>query len=149
MEIEAKISTGIPGFDETIDSLRLGDNVVWQVDHINAYKDIITPFVNKALNEKRRVVYVRFGQHQSLVNQKEVIQYNVDAKKGFESFATEIHRLIEREGVKTFYVFDSLTDLLSNWCSDLMIGNFFKLSYTNWILLPTLQLIEMFTRIAQ
>ncbi|WP_058308022.1 PEP/pyruvate-binding domain-containing protein [Gracilibacillus massiliensis] len=126
MEMELKISTGMSGFDETIDSLRLGDNVVWQVDHIKAYKDIITPFVQKALKDNRKVVYVRFGQHESLVSEEEVIQYNVDAKKGFESFATEIHRLIEKEGHKTFYVFDSLTDLLSNWYSDLMIGNFFK-----------------------
>ncbi|WP_018933032.1 PEP/pyruvate-binding domain-containing protein [Gracilibacillus lacisalsi] len=126
MEMELKISTGIPGFDKTIDSLRLGDNVVWQVDNIHAYKDIITPYVDKALRDGRKVIYVRFGKHEPLVEREEVQQYNVDAKKGFESFATEIHRLIENEGFKTFYVFDSLTDLLSSWCSDLMIGNFFK-----------------------
>ncbi|GAE94871.1 phosphoenolpyruvate synthase [Gracilibacillus boraciitolerans JCM 21714] len=126
MEMELKISTGMPGFDETIDSLRLGDNVVWQVDHINAYKDIITPFIRTALSANRKVVYVRFGDHEALVDDQNVIQYTIDAKKGFESFATSIHRLIEKEGFKTFYVFDSLTDLLTSWSSDLMIGNFFK-----------------------
>ena len=29
-----RVSTGIPGLDQTIDMLRLGDNVVWQVQSI-------------------------------------------------------------------------------------------------------------------
>ncbi|KAB8139391.1 pyruvate kinase [Gracilibacillus oryzae] len=125
--MQLKVSTGMRGFDETIDSLRLGDNVVWQVDDIESYQGIITPFVNKALEDNRKVVYVRFGQHKKLVEDNErIIVYEVDAKKGFESFATEIHRLIEKESYKTFYIFDSLTELLTNWYSDLMIGNFFK-----------------------
>ncbi|MFC4403478.1 PEP/pyruvate-binding domain-containing protein [Gracilibacillus xinjiangensis] len=125
--MQLKVSTGMSGFDETIDSLRLGDNVVWQVDNMESYQGIITPFVHKALEDNRKIVYVRFGQHKKLVEENDqIIVYEVDAKKGFESFATEIHRLIEKEGNRTFYVFDSLTDLLTNWYSDLMIGNFFK-----------------------
>ncbi|SER42286.1 Pyruvate phosphate dikinase, PEP/pyruvate binding domain [Gracilibacillus ureilyticus] len=127
MEMQLKVSTGMSGFDETIDSLRLGDNVVWQVEDVDSYKGIITPFVNKAIKDNRKIIYVRFGQHRKLIETNNNIKvYEVDAKKGFESFATEIHRLIEKEGYKTFYIFDNLTDLLSSWNSDLMIGNFFK-----------------------
>jgi hypothetical protein len=54
--------------------------------------------------------------------------YRVDASKGFESFAIEIYNLIKREGRKVFYVFDCLSDLVDYWHSDLMIGNFFKVT---------------------
>jgi len=35
---------------------------------------------------------------------------------------------VEKEGLRAFYVFDCLTDLLPYWHSDLMIGNFFKVT---------------------
>ncbi|WP_017470786.1 PEP/pyruvate-binding domain-containing protein [Amphibacillus jilinensis] len=121
-----KVSTGITGFDHTIDGLRLGDNVVWQVDHIDSYQRVVRSYVDQALSDQRRLVYVRFGQHEPLLEDGFVPVYHVDASQGFEYFATEVHRLIEEEGPEVFYVFDCLTDLLEQWCSDLMIGNFFK-----------------------
>lgn len=127
MKFELKVSTGIKDFDHVIDYLHLGDNVVWQVDTLEGYKDMVIPFVLQAMKDQRKIVYVRFGQHIPIVKDDPLIKkYEVDASKGFESFATEIHRLIEKEGPRTFYIFDCLTDLLSNWSSDLMIGNFFK-----------------------
>jgi hypothetical protein len=54
--------------------------------------------------------------------------YKVDASEGFESFATKVHNIIEHEGLKAFYVFDCLSDLLEFWYSDLMIGNFFRVT---------------------
>ncbi|SEO58450.1 Pyruvate phosphate dikinase, PEP/pyruvate binding domain [Amphibacillus marinus] len=122
-----KVSTGIQGFDETIDSLRLGDNVVWQVDDIESYQKVVTAFVKQALVTQRRIIYIRFGKHQQLIStDMNVKTYQVKAANGFEQFATQIHRLIEQEGREVFYVFDCLTDLLNSWSSDLMIGNFFK-----------------------
>ena len=35
MNINDKVSTGLKGFDQVIDNLRLGDNVVWQADSIS------------------------------------------------------------------------------------------------------------------
>jgi len=129
MRIQEKVSTGMIGFDKAIDYLRLGDNVVWQVDSVLNYQKIVEPYVKQALHDNRKLVYVRFGSHEPLLAESpEVIQYHVDAHKGFESFATEVHSLIEKEGKRTFYVFDCLTDLLEYWHSDLMIGNFFKVS---------------------
>ncbi len=124
-----KASTGLKGFDKVIDNLRLGDNVVWQVDSIEDYKNMVTPYVKKAIEESRVLVYFRFGSHEALVEENEKVKiYNIDASKGFENFATEVHKIIKNEGRKAFYVFDCLTDLLKYWYSDLMIGNFFKVT---------------------
>ena len=44
-----RISTGMPGFDQVIDGLRLGDNVVWQVQVASDYAKMVTPYVRQAL----------------------------------------------------------------------------------------------------
>ncbi len=129
MEINNRVSTGLKGFDEVIDHLRLGDNVVWQVNSVEDYKKLVDPFVAQARLDKRRLVYIRFGNHEQLLEEDQDVKiYSIDSSKGFESFATEVHNLITDEGKKVFYVFDCLTDLLIYWHSDLMIGNFFKVT---------------------
>lgn len=129
MAVYDKASTGLEGFDKVIDSLRLGDNVVWQVDSASDYKMMVDPFVAKAKLDKRKLVYIRFGSHEPVVDESsDVIIYKIDANKGFETFATEVHKIVKEGGRKTFYVFDCLTDLLKSWYSDLMIGNFFKVT---------------------
>ncbi|MBO7517916.1 MAG: phosphoenolpyruvate synthase, partial [Methanobrevibacter sp.] len=40
----------------------------------------------------------------------------------------EVHRIIEKEGFDAFYVFDCLSDLQAVWSTDLMMGNFFKVT---------------------
>lgn len=126
MVMHSKVNSGIVGLDKVIDYLRLGDNVVWQVDAIDDYARMAEAFVTQAVLEKRKIVYFRFGDHQPLINRPEVKVYRVDPGKRFESFTTEIYKTIEQEGEKVLYVFDCLTDLLQYWYSDLMIGNFFK-----------------------
>lgn len=129
MEARGKASTGMPGIDEAIDKLRIGDNVVWQVDTVDDYRRMVEPFVERSRQDGRRLVYVRFGDHEPLLADSEAdAVYRPEANKGFEQFATAVHALIEREGRKVFYVFDSLTDLLPHWRSDLMIGNFFNVA---------------------
>lgn len=124
-----RVSTGLSGFDRVIDGLRLGDNVVWQVDSIHDYQRMVEPYVAQALLDGRRLIYVRFGSHKPLIKDDPEIQiYHVDPTQGFEHFATEVHTLVEQEGKKAFYVFDCLTDLLEYWYSDLMIGNFFMVT---------------------
>jgi len=129
MDINDRVSTGSKGFDQTIDNLRLGDNVVWQVDQVLDYKKMVEPYVAQAKLDKRKLVYVRFGIHEPILEESaDIILYQLNANKGFESFATQVHNLVKKEGKKTFYVFDCLTDLLEYWYSDLMIGNFFKVT---------------------
>ncbi|HEX3078617.1 MAG TPA: pyruvate kinase, partial [Lachnospiraceae bacterium] len=129
MERYEKVSTGIQGFDHTIDHLRLGDNVVWQVDNLNSYQEMVNSYVAQAKADQRKLVYVRFGSHEPLLyEESEITICKIDASKGFESFATEIHSMVKAMGRKAFYVFDCLTDLLQYWYSDLMIGNFFRVT---------------------
>ena len=129
MVMHDRVSTGMAGLDQIIDQLRLGDNVVWQVDSISDYKKMVEPYVAQAMRDKRKVIYIRFGKHEALLDDSLDIKiYFVEAQKGFESFAIAVRSLIEQEDKKTLYVFDCLTDLLEYWFSDLMIGNFFKVT---------------------
>jgi len=127
-KIPAQVSTGLESFDHVIDGLRIGDNVVWQVDYIADYRSFVTPFVQRALSENRKVVYLSFAQHEPLLEEDERITvYRLDAQSGFESFSSEVYNIATREGEGAFYIFDSLSDLLYAWATDLMIGNFFTI----------------------
>ena len=122
-------STGLDGLDEILNHLREGDNVVWQLDDINDYRLFVAPFVAKALKEKKKIVYMRFAAHKPLLEADDNIKLcTLDASSGFESFSTQVHTIIKDEGIGVYYVFDCLTDLLTAWASDLMIGNFFTIT---------------------
>lgn len=127
--LNRRVSTGLSEFDLMIDFLRLGDNVVWQVDSVLDYSLFVKPFVTQAIKDKRNLVYMRFGNHMPLLEKSDNIKvHHLIPDKGFESFATQVYHIIEKEGMYAFYVFDCLTDLLEQWCSDLMLGNFFKIT---------------------
>ncbi len=71
------ISTGMKGFDEVIDNLRLGDNVMWQVTSIEDYRYVANQYVVKAIEDGRNVVYIRFGKNNSIIENIERIKvYN-------------------------------------------------------------------------
>lgn len=120
-------STGTKGLDEIITGLRLGDNVVWQVDNIEDYRGFVIPFSKRALEEKKKLIYIRFASHKPLLRQEGSIKlYNLDASRGFESFTREANNIITKEGEGTYYVFDCLSYLSPKWATDFTIGNFFK-----------------------
>jgi len=124
-----KVTTGIPGLDEIVQNLRLGDNVVMQVDSIDDFLHFVTPCVKQAKKDKKKLVYVRFAKHKPLIEDpKGVKVYELDAKSGFEKFSKDIHEIITKEGLGAYYVFDCLSDLISAWATDLMIGNFFMVT---------------------
>ncbi len=121
------IRSGLEALDLVLDSIRLGDNVVWQVDNIEDYRFFTTRMVRQALADGRRVIYFRFGEHPPVVDPDPRIRVcEVDAFRGFEAFTAEVHRVVTEEGCQAFYVFDCLTGLTHEWCSDLMTGNFFR-----------------------
>jgi len=139
MSLDRRVSTGMPGLDQAIDLLRLGDNVVWQVQSIDDYLKVLRPYIKQAKQDGRRLVYFRFGNHAPLMADSEPsITYNFDTSEGFELFALKVHDIIAKEGLKAFYVFDSLSDLLESWCSDMMVGNFFRITCPFLFVLDTI-----------
>ena len=125
----SRVSTGVEGLDEILNFLQMGDNVVMQVDDIEAYKSFVLPYVRTALAAHRRVVYMRFSHHEALLkNTGQITVYKLNANAGFESFSTQVHNIIRQEGRDVFYVFDCLSDLLLAWATDLMVGNFFVIT---------------------
>ncbi len=122
-------STGDKGIDNVIGGLCVGDNVVWQLDSIDVYKKMVLLFSRCAKKEKKRLVYIRFGSHEELLKPEDVnATYELDPSVGFESFSVKVNSILASEGPGVFYVFDCLSDLLSAWSNDLMIGNFFKVT---------------------
>ncbi|MDD5066964.1 MAG: PEP/pyruvate-binding domain-containing protein, partial [bacterium] len=129
MELFNQASSGLKGLDEIINGLRKGDNVVWQVDSVSDYRYFVLPFVQNALAHDKKVVYIRFADHEALLEpQKGLTVHKLDAYTGFEPFSHKIHSIIKEEGEDVYYVFDCLSSLLSAWATDLMIGNFFMVT---------------------
>ncbi len=124
------VSTGLRGLDAVVAGLRLGDNVVWSADSTEAYDRFVEPYVASAIVAGREVLYLRFAQHPPLSAAacEGVEMLNLDAGRGFEAFTSEIHHLIRQRGREVFYVFDCLSDLLSAWATDRMIGYFFQVT---------------------
>jgi hypothetical protein len=129
MNMTAHVSTGHRSLDSILDGLRLGDNVVWSVEDLGDYQHFVLLFVAEARRQRRKVLYLRFAEHAPLLDAAAgVTIHHLDAGGGFEAFASRIHQIITEEGREAFYVFDCLSDLLTAWATDLMIGNFFQVT---------------------
>jgi len=121
-----KICSGYPQMDEILDSIRLGDNVVWQISDLDEFRRFAEPFARQAVSDGRNVIYIRFAQHEPLLKDLSGIKVRrFDPDEGFEAFTVAIHEEITRQGIDAFYVFDCLSELQSVWYTDLMMGNFF------------------------
>ena len=123
------ILSGCPGMDQILDHIRLGDNVVWQVSGIDEFKLFAEPFARQAVADGRNIVYIRFAQHEPVLTDLSGIDVRrFDPEEGFESFTVKLHDEITRRGRDAFYVFDCLSELQSAWYTDLMMGNFFRVT---------------------
>ncbi|MCL4488962.1 MAG: PEP/pyruvate-binding domain-containing protein [Chloroflexi bacterium] len=126
---ETHPSTGLPALDRVLEGLMDGDNVVWQVGCIEDYLPFVRPYCEKALGQGRKFVYFHFERHEELIAPDPRVEtHRLDPAVGFETLTAEIHRVIARAGRGAFYLFDSLSDLAADWCSDMMLGNFFKVT---------------------
>lgn len=124
-----RISSGIMEMDTALDNIRLGDNVVWQVTQLQEFQLFLEPYVKQAIADRRNLIYVRFASHEPFLTEQEGLKIiPVELSHRFETFTVEIHNLIEREGRDAFFVFDCLSELQTAWATDLMMGNFFKLT---------------------
>ena len=129
VQIDAHLSTGLPGLDRMLKGLIPGDNIVWQVDAVENYNLFVAPFCQSAAVRGKRLTYFRFAKHAPLIPPGVDAEiYQLHPEESFENFIIEIHRVIEANGRGGYYVFDCLTDLAVDWYSDQMLGNFFMLT---------------------
>ena len=54
-----RVLSGIPGLDDLLDYIRMGDNVVWQVTDLEEFRYFMEPFVEQAIRDKRNLIYMR------------------------------------------------------------------------------------------
>ncbi|MCE5264170.1 MAG: PEP/pyruvate-binding domain-containing protein [Deltaproteobacteria bacterium] len=123
------VSSGIAALDQVLQGLRLGDNVVWQVDRLDDYRHFAEPFARQAIGDGRRTIYFRFAPHDPILPPMEGLEtIPVDPHTGFDAFSGILHQIIEAEGREVFYVFDSLSALVDEWATDELLANFFQVT---------------------
>ena len=125
MEPFQRVNSGIESLDSVLDHIRLGDNVVFQINHLKEYIYFVKRFIKQAKVEGKRIIYIRFAQHEPLLKKEDAFWYEVDPSIGFEPFTIEVHNIIRKEGYGVYYIFDCLSELQFAWAADLMMGNFF------------------------
>lgn len=124
-----KIDSGIPELDRALNYIRLGDNVVWQVDSLDVFKAFVQPFVSQAIADGKNLIYIHFSSHETLLEPREGLKiYTLELSHRFETFTVELHQIIQKEGAEAFYVFDCLSELQVAWSTDLMMANFFRVT---------------------
>ena len=133
-----RVLSGIPQMDEHFDNIRLGDNVVWRVDNLEQFKLFMKPYVDQAIRDGRNLIYFRFATHEPLLEPREGLKIiEVELNHRFENFTVNIHEHITREGRDAFFVFDCLSELQTAWATDLMMGNFFRVTCPYLFILDT------------
>jgi pyruvate, water dikinase len=121
-------TTGLPQLDAALCGILAGDNIVWNVDDTDQYRKLAGPYAEAAKRDGRKLVYFRFARHERLVPEGFCEECRLDPEAGFEVFLHKIHEVVGDRGLGAYYLFDCLSDLATNWCSDAMLGNFFMLT---------------------
>ncbi len=121
--------SGIQALDEVIQGIRLGDNVVWQVDCLEDYRYFAEPFAETSIASHRHTVYLRFAPHPPVLTSRPGLEIiGLNPAQGFDYFTRETHRLIEAYGHGVMYVFDNLSALVVEWATDELLANFFQIT---------------------
>ena len=133
----------------------------WHISNLKEFSYFVDPFIKQAKEDGRNLIYMRFADHEPLIEMSEkdiedldyefenkgdgfamierdgIKIYKVNPYNQFESFTLEVHNIIDKEGFDAFYVFDCLSDLQAAWSTDLMMGNFFKVTCPFLFILDT------------
>ncbi|MBQ6364386.1 MAG: phosphoenolpyruvate synthase [Lachnospiraceae bacterium] len=124
-----RVKCGIPELDQALDNIRLGDNVVFRVSDLSEFRLFLDPYLDQAIRDRRQIIYVRFASHPPLTEgHPEIRTVHIELSHRFETFTVAIHNLIAEAGRDAFYVFDCLSELQTAWATDLMMGNFFRVT---------------------
>ena len=121
-------TTGLPQLDAALCGVLAGDNVVWNVEDVEQYRRVAAPYAEAAKRDGRKLVYFRFARHERLVPEGFCEEVRLAPEAGFEVFLHRIHEVAGEKGIGAYYLFDCLSELATNWCSDAMLGNFFLLT---------------------
>ena len=125
--IAKRIGSGLTSLDELLQGLRLGDNVVWQVDRLEDYPYFARAFTEQAINDGFDCVYLRFAPHPPILEPRPGLTITkIEPGPGFDYFSGEVHRLIEERGRGVCYIFDNLSTLVEEWATDELLANFFQ-----------------------
>lgn len=126
---ESGCTTGLPGLDRVLKGVLPGDNVVWQVETWEEYRDFVTPYAEAAYAAGKRLIYFRFASHPELLDPERChLVHRPDPGEGFEHFVNSVHDVITHSGEGSVCVFDCLSELSEAWRADSMLGNFFMLT---------------------
>jgi len=121
------VPSGIGQLDSLVGGIRLGDNVVWQVDEVSQYMHFARAFAWRAVRDKRVCVYLRFAAHPPvLAPQPGLSIIELDPSSGFDPFSAAVHSIAEEKGRGAFYVFDNLSALVAEWATDELLASFFQ-----------------------
>jgi pyruvate, water dikinase len=123
------VGSGLPPLDDLLRGLRLGDNVVWQVDRLEDYSYFTESFASQAIRDGLDCVYLRFAPHAPINKLQQGLNcLEIDPGPGFDYFSGEVHRIIESRGKGVCYIFDNLSVLVNDWATDESLANFFQVT---------------------
>src|SRR4030042_1585368 len=93
------VTSGLSALDQVLQGLRLGDNVVWQVDGLDDYRYFADTFAHQAIRAGRRGFFLRFAPHSPIPPPLEgLATIKVNPHTVFHAFSGALHAIIEREG---------------------------------------------------
>jgi pyruvate, water dikinase len=124
-----KFQSGSQALDNLLQGIRLGDNVVWQVDSLSDYTRFSESLASQSIQDGYKVVYIRFADHTPILNPRPGLDIvEVDPQAGFDVFSAQVHNIIEANGPIVVYIFDNLSDLVTKWATDELLANFFQIT---------------------
>ncbi|MBM4463509.1 MAG: phosphoenolpyruvate synthase [Chloroflexi bacterium] len=127
--IAETIHSGLSSLDDLLQGLRLGDNVVWQVDRLEDYPYFAEAFAEQAIKDGFECVYLSFAAHTTILEPRLGLTIRrIDPGPRFDYFSGEVHRIIEERGRRVCYIFDNLSDLVDEWATDELLANFFQIT---------------------
>jgi hypothetical protein len=122
-------SSGLLPLDKLLQGLRLGDNLVWQVDQLEDYPYFARAFVTQSIRDGLDCIYLRFAPQPAILDPcSGLTTKKIDPTLGFDYFSSEVHRIIEECGRKSCFVFDNISSLVKEWATDELLANFFQVT---------------------
>jgi len=127
--VAENVRSGIPQLDSLLQGLRPGDNVVWQVDRPKDYTFFVKAFADQAIKDNYVCIYLSFATDTPILDPRSGLTIiKIDPSYGFDSFAGQVHRIVEEHGKRVCYIFDNLSDLVDEWATDELLANFFQVT---------------------